>query len=89
VINQVIARYFSAVLRSLLTISMLANLYACTSSGHKKSPPIPKFESVAIVNKGATEELKARFGAVPEDSRIGAGGCGSRCRCAKYAITAE
>jgi hypothetical protein len=71
--TQVIERHFSAVLRSLLTISILANLYACASSGHKNSLPIPKFESVVIVNKGATEELKARFGTVPEDSRIGAG----------------
>ena len=71
--TQVIERHFSAVLRSLLTISILANLYACASSGHKNSLPIPKFESVVIVNKGATEELKARFGTLPEDSRIGAG----------------
>ncbi len=71
--TQVITRLFSALLRSLLIISMLANLNACTNAAHQKSPPIPKFDSVAIVNKGTTDELKARFGVAPEDSSIDAG----------------
>jgi hypothetical protein len=66
--KQVIVRLFSAVLRSLLIISMLANLNACTNTVRRDSPPIPKFDSVAIVNKGTTDELKARFGVAPEDS---------------------
>ena len=71
--KQVIVRLFSAVLRSLLIISMLANLNACTNSVRQDSPPIPKFESIAIVNKGITNELKARFGVDPDDSSIDAG----------------
>ena len=66
--KQVIVRSFSAVLRSLLIIPMLANLNACTYAVRRDSPPIPKFDSVAIVNKGTTNELKARFGVAPEDS---------------------
>ena len=71
--KQVIVRLFSAVLRSLLIISMLANLNACTNSVRQDSPPIPKFDSVAIVNKGITNELKARFGVAPEDLGTDAG----------------
>jgi len=52
---------------------MLANLNACTNAVRQDSPPIPKFDSVAIVNKGATDELKARFGVAPEDSGIETG----------------
>ena len=71
--KQVIVTLFSAVLRSLLIISILANLNACTNAGRQDSPPIPKFDSVAIVNKGTTDELKARFGVAPEDSGTDAG----------------
>ena len=71
--KQVIIRLFSAVLRSLLIISMLANLNACTNAVRQGSRPIPKFDSVAIVNKGTTDELKARFGVAPEDSGTGTG----------------
>ena len=66
--KQVIVRLFSAVLRSLLIISMLANLNACTNAVRQDSPPIPKFDSVSVVNKGTTDELKIRFGVAPEDS---------------------
>ena len=66
--KQVIVRPFSEVLRSLLIISMLANLSACTNAVRRDSAPIPKFDSVAIVNKGTTDELKIRFGVAPEDS---------------------
>jgi hypothetical protein len=34
---------------------------------------MPMFESVAIVSKGATSDLKARFGVAPEDSSTGDG----------------
>jgi hypothetical protein len=71
--KQVIVRLFSAVTRSLLIISMLANLNACTNAVRQDSLPIPKFDSVAIVNHGATGELKARFGVAPEDSGTDAG----------------
>jgi hypothetical protein len=71
--KQVIVRLLSAVLRSLLIISMLANLNACTNAVRQDSPPIPKFASVAIVNKGTTNELKARFGVAPEDSSTDTG----------------
>jgi len=71
--KQVIVSSYLAVLRSLLIICMLANLYSCTHSVHQDSPPIPKFESVAIVNKGITNELKARFGVASEDSGTDSG----------------
>lgn len=71
--KQVIAILFTSALRSLLIIAMLSNLNACTNAVRQDSPPIPKFESVAIVNKGATNELKARFGVAPEDSSTDAG----------------
>ena len=60
-------------MRSLLIIPMLANLLACTNTAREKSPAIPKFESIAIVNKGVSEDLKARFGPVPEDSSTDSG----------------
>ena len=66
--KQVIVRLFSAVLRLLLIISMLPNLNACINAARQDSPPIPKFDSVAVVNKGATDELKTRFGVAPENS---------------------
>ena len=71
--KQVIARLSSAILRSLLIISMLPNLNACINAARQDSPPIPKFDSVAVVNKGATDELRARFGVAPEDSSIDTG----------------
>ena len=69
--KRVTVKQFAVVLRSLLIIAMLANVNACTHSGRQDSPPIPRFESVAIVNKGVTAELKARFGVAPEDSGSG------------------
>jgi hypothetical protein len=71
--KQVIVRLFSAVLRSLVIISLLANLNACTNAVRQDSPSIPKFDSVAIVNKGVTNDLKTRFGVAPEDSGIETG----------------
>lgn len=71
--NQVISRLFTVGPRSLLTIAMLVNLNACTDSLRQDSPPIPKFKSVAIVNKGVSNELKARFGVAPEDSSTDTG----------------
>ena len=68
-----IARLFTVPARSLLIVAMLVNVNACSNGVRQDSPPIPKFESVAIVNKGATNELKARFGANPEDSSTDAG----------------
>ena len=37
----------------------------------ERSIPIPLLESVAIESKGATSDLKARFGAAPEDKITG------------------
>jgi hypothetical protein len=71
--EQVNLRLFSTALRWLLTISMFANLNACTNAQRKDPPSIPKFETVAIVNKGISNELRARFGAAPEDSSTDAG----------------
>ena len=71
--KQVIARSFSAVLRMFLAISVLVNLNACSHAGRNNPSQIPQFESVAIVNKGVTDELKVRFGVADQDSSIGAG----------------
>jgi len=54
-------------------ISVLVHLSACTDSVRQDSPTIPKFESVAIVNLGVDNELKARFGPIDEDSNTDAG----------------
>ena len=89
--KQVIVRLFSAVLRSLLIISMLANLNACTNGVHQESPPIPKFDSVAILNMGATDELKVRFGVAPKGSSIDTGviaGAGTGAAVAAHASLA-
>ena len=69
--KQVRVSLLFAVLRMLLIISMIANLSACTKAVHQDSPPIPRFYTVAIVNKGATDELKARFGVAPGDAGSG------------------
>jgi len=53
--------------RFVLIISPLFISAACTSTAPRDSPPMPMFESVAIVSKGATSDLKARFGVPPED----------------------
>lgn len=71
--KPVIVKLFAAAPRSFLIIAMLVNVNACTNAVRRDSPPIPKFESVAIVNKGVTNELKARFGVAPEDSSTDAG----------------
>jgi hypothetical protein len=71
--KQVMVRLISAVARPLLIISMLANLNACTNAVRQDSLPIPKFDSIAVVNQGATDELKARFGVASEDSSTDTG----------------
>jgi hypothetical protein len=63
----------STMLRSILVFAVFANLTACTHSTRRHSSPMPKFHSIAVVNKGATSELKARFGMDSADSHIGAG----------------
>jgi len=50
-----------------LIISLLLLSSACTATGPERSPPIPFVGSVAIESKGATDDLKARFGVAPED----------------------
>lgn len=71
--KQVIVGLSKVAQRSLLIIAMLVNFNACTNAARQESPPIPKFESVAIVNKGVTNELMARFGVAAEDSSTDAG----------------
>jgi hypothetical protein len=50
-------------LRRLSIILLLSVSIACTHAVAPVIPPMPEFESVAIVSKGPTDELKARFGA--------------------------
>jgi hypothetical protein len=57
-------------LRFLPIISLLSISTACTSAVPQDSPPLPEFESVAIVSMGATRELKTRFGVDPEYSNL-------------------
>jgi len=55
----------------------LVMLSACAISPEEQarqdSLPIPQFESIAIVNKGVSDELQTRFGFDPEDSRTDSG----------------
>jgi hypothetical protein len=53
-----------------LAISLLLLSNACTSTAPERSTPMPLFDSVAIVSKGATSDLKARFGIAPEDEIV-------------------
>jgi hypothetical protein len=71
--KQVRRPKLSMLMRSLLIIPMLANLLACTSIAREESPAVPKFKSIAIVNKGVSEELKARFGKEHEDPETAVG----------------
>jgi hypothetical protein len=50
-----------------LTISLLLLSNACTSTAPERSTAMPLVDSVAIESKGATRDLKARFGAAPKD----------------------
>lgn len=61
------------IMRYLLIITLLGSLAACTSTARDESPVIPQFESIAIVNMGVSDDLKARFGFVPEDSTTDSG----------------
>lgn len=62
-------------LRRLSIILLISVSFACAHTAPPDTPPLPKFESVAIVSKGPTDELKARFGAAlgNSDSVAGAG----------------
>ena len=69
--KQAITRSCSVVLRVLMIVSILANLNACAHAGRNNPPPIPQFESVALVNQGVSSELNARFGHIRENSTKG------------------
>jgi hypothetical protein len=70
---QVMTIPFSRVFGSLLALSTLTLLSACSNAQIRQSYPIPKFQTVAIVNKGVDGELKTRFGAASEESYVEAG----------------
>jgi hypothetical protein len=70
---------------------------ACTHAVAPVIPPMPEFESVVIVSKGPTDELKARFGAALGNSSSVAGagagagagalaGAGTAMTCGPYVI---
>jgi len=66
----------------LSIILLISASGACTQNVPPDKPSLPTFESVAIVSMGPSEELKARFGAVPgnSDSDAGVGiGAGAAC----------
>ena len=84
-------------LRRLSTILLMSVSIACTHAVPPDTPPLPEFESVVIVSKGPTDELKARFGAAlgNSDSVAGAGigagagalaGAGTAMTCGPYVI---
>jgi len=57
-----------------LSITLLMSVsIACAHTVPPDTPPLPKFESVVIVSKGPTDELKARFGAALGNSDSVAG----------------
>lgn len=60
-------------LRFLTLILLIYFVSACTYAVNSESPPFPRFDSVHIVSKGATDELKARFGVTPDNSSAGVG----------------
>jgi hypothetical protein len=75
----------------------LFSLAACAIPVEQDAPPLPKAESVVIVSKGPTDELKARFGVSPEHSSkgksagVGAGagavaGAGASLACGPFAL---
>jgi hypothetical protein len=75
-------RWDFEVWRRLLRLSIILLMsvsIACTHAVAPVIPPMPEFESVAIVSKGPTDELKARFGAALGNSdsltgvKVGAG----------------
>lgn len=68
-----IARACLPVLRGWLIVGLLISQNACLNTGARNSSPLPKFTSVALVNKGATDELKKRFSAPLEGSTVDAG----------------
>jgi len=57
----------------LSIILLISASGACTQNVPPDKPSLPTFESVAIVSMGPSEELKARFGAVPGNSDSDAG----------------
>lgn len=75
----------------------LFSMAACTIPVEQDAPPLPKAESVVIVSKGPTDELKARFGVSPGNSSkgksagVGAGagavaGAGASLACGPFAL---
>jgi hypothetical protein len=46
---------------------------ACAHGISQDTPPLPPFESVTIVSRGPTDELKARFGVTSDNSSVGKG----------------
>lgn len=52
---------------------MVLGQNACLHTGAQKPVEIPKFKSVILVNKGATDELKKRFSTPLEGSSVDAG----------------
>lgn len=84
-------------LRRLSIILLMSASIACTHAVPPDTPQLPKFESVVIVSKGPTDELKARFGAALGNSSsvagagVGAGagalaGAGTAMTCGPYVI---
>ena len=60
-------------LRNLPLISLVFVFSACTYAVQPNVQPLPPIESVAVVSKGATDELKARFGVTEDNSSVGTG----------------
>lgn len=53
--------------RLMLILSLLLVSAACTSGRRGDPPPMPEFETVAVLSVGISSDLKARFGVAPED----------------------
>ena len=65
-----IARSCLVALRWWLIVCMLLSQNACLHSSTRNSAQIPKFKSIALVNKGATSELTNRFSAARDGSSV-------------------
>ena len=68
--NSVIARSCLEAFRWWLMVCMLLSQNACLHSGARNSAQIPKFKSIALVNKGATKELTKRFSVARDGSSV-------------------
>jgi hypothetical protein len=72
-LKQSVALWIWSRLRNVPLISLIVVFSACTYAVQPDVRPLPPVESVAVVSKGPTDELKARFGVTEDNSSVGKG----------------